>query len=106
MGYSKAKLLASTLLGGVIAFGWAASAAAQTEDGTVQELVVTGSRIPRPNLDQPTPVSTVTTALIQNAGTSNLGDVIAQLPALSYSGTVRGNGNSFGDAGGLKERTP
>lgn len=101
MGYSKAKLLASTLLGGVIAFGWAASAAAQTEDGTVQELVVTGSRIPRPNLDQPTPVSTVTTALIQNAGTSNLGDVIAQLPALSYSGTVRGNGNSFGDAGGL-----
>jgi iron complex outermembrane receptor protein len=65
------------------------------------EIVVTGTRIPRPNLEQPTPVSTISQELIQNSGTSNLGDVIAQLPALSFSGTVRANGNSFGDIGGL-----
>ena len=101
MKVSKAKLLATTLLGGALALGAAPCAYAQEEGSTVSELVVTGSRIPRPNLDQPTPVSTVSQQLIQNSGTSNLGDVIAQLPALSFSGTVRGNGNSFGDAGGL-----
>lgn len=101
MKYSKSKLLASTLLGGAALLLWSPQAMAQDVDAEVQELVVTGSRIPRPNLDQPTPVSTVSQQLIQNAGTSNLGDVIAQLPALSYSGTVRGNGNSFADSGGL-----
>jgi iron complex outermembrane recepter protein len=101
MKISKARLLATTLLGGALAAGSASYAHAQDEGGTVSELVVTGSRIPRPNLDQPTPVSTISQQLIQNSGTSNLGDVIAQLPALSYSGTVRGNGNSFGDSGGL-----
>ena len=101
MKYSKPMLLATTLFGGVAVLLAASQALAQDVDAQVEELVVTGSRIPRPNLDQPTPVSTVSQQLIQNSGTSNLGDVIAQLPALGHSGTVRGNGNSFGDAGGL-----
>ena len=67
----------------------------------VGEIVVTGSRIPRPNLEQPTPVSTVSRESIENAGTQNLGDILAELPALSASDTVRGNSDSFGDAGGL-----
>lgn len=71
------------------------------EATTVDEIVVTGSRIPRPNLEQPTPVSTVSRETIENAGTQNLGDILAQLPALSANATVRGNSDSFGDAGGL-----
>ncbi len=69
----------------------------------VQEVVVTGSRIARPNLDQPTPISTVSQQTIQNAGTGNLGDIIAQLPAVGFSGTVRGNSNNFGNGAGLNQ---
>jgi len=67
----------------------------------VEKVVVTGSRIPRPNLEQPTPVTTITNDRIQESGTSNLGDIVAQFPALSSNGTVRANSDSFGDQGGL-----
>src|SRR5262245_36793479 len=73
----------------------------QSESGPVEKVVVTGSRIPRPNLQQPNPVATVTSERIENAGTSNLGDIVAQLPALSANGTVRANSDSFADTGGL-----
>jgi outer membrane receptor protein involved in Fe transport len=102
MTFSKSKLLASTLLGGALAAAFASTAAAQTPgDATVSELVVTGSRIPRPNLEQPTPVTSLSSAAIENAGTSSLGDIIAQLPALSASGTVRANSDSGANLGGL-----
>lgn len=106
MRISKSKLLASTLLGGMlsVALGPVAFAQAPTQtsdDGTVAELVVTGSRIPRPNLEQPTPVATINATAIENAGTSSLGDVIAQLPALASSGTVRANSDSGANLGGL-----
>ncbi|MDB5439899.1 MAG: hypothetical protein JWM33_2326, partial [Caulobacteraceae bacterium] len=78
-----------------------ATADAPPPDDTVGALIITGSRIPRPNLEQPTPVSTVTQAQIQNAGTSDLGDIIAQQPALSANATNRSNANSFGNSGGL-----
>ena len=68
---------------------------------SVNEVVVTGSHIPRPNLDQPTPVSVLTPQLIQDSGATSLGAVIAQLPALSAQATIRSNSNSFGNAGGL-----
>lgn len=75
--------------------------AAPAEGESSERLVVTGSRFPRPNLEQPTPVSEVSRARIENAGTANLGDTLAQLPALSSNGTVRANSDSFADAGGL-----
>lgn len=67
----------------------------------VEKVVVTGSRIPRPNLTQPTPVTTINEERIRDAGTSNLGDIVAQFPALSSNGTVRANSDSFADSGGL-----
>lgn len=82
----------------------ATGTAAETKsdkDKPVEKVVVTGSRIRRPNLTQPTPVTTVTEERIRNAGTSNLGDIVAQFPALSANGTVRSNSDNFGDAGGL-----
>lgn len=83
-----------------------ADAQGQTQDQApserkVEKVVVTGSRIPRPNLEQPTPVTTITSQRIEESGTSNLGDIVAQFPALSSNGTVRANSDSFGDQGGL-----
>jgi len=71
------------------------------DEAVVDEIVVTGSRIPRPNLEQPTPVSTVSTESIATAGTQDLGAILAELPSLSANATVRGNSDSFGDSGGL-----
>jgi outer membrane receptor protein involved in Fe transport len=97
----KTRLLAGSLLSGVLAIAAAPSAAFAQEGNQVEELVVTGSRIARPNLEQPTPITTITQQSIQNAGTASLGDVLAQLPALSGYGTVRANSDSGGEVGGL-----
>src|SRR3954463_1350605 len=72
-----------------------------TATGEVGELVVTGSRIPRPNLEQPTPVSVLSQTMIQNAGPQSLGDIITQLPSVGYTGTVRANANNFGNGAGV-----
>lgn len=91
-------------IGGALALAFSGAAVAQEappQATEVEEVVITGSRIPRPNLEQPTPVSTVSSEAIETAGTQNLGDIIAELPALSANDTVRGNSDSFGDSGGL-----
>lgn len=94
----RSTLLATSVL---FAAAFAAPQIATAQDTEVGELVVTGSRIPRPNLEQPTPVATINETSIENAGTSSLGDVIAQLPALASSGTVRANSDSGANLGGL-----
>lgn len=96
----KTRLLAGSLLSGVLALTFASQAQAQVAN-EVEELVVTGSRIARPNLEQPNPITTVTSQSIRNAGTASLGDVLAQLPALSSSGTVRANSDASAGVGGL-----
>jgi iron complex outermembrane receptor protein len=65
--------LGSTALAAV--FG-ATSVFAQTAPppASSTEIIVTGSRIARTNLEQPTPVSVLSPQVIQNAGTPNLGD--------------------------------
>ncbi len=97
----RSALLGTTLLAGLAMAGAASAAAAAPANPTVGELVVTGSRIPRPNLEQPTPVAVLSSAIIQNAGPQNLGDIITQLPAVGYSGTVRANANNFGNGAGV-----
>ncbi len=74
-----------------------------TTTDEVNSVVVTGSRIAKPNLDQPTPVSVLSPQQIANAGTGNLADIIAQLPSVGFTGTLRGNSNNFGNGGGLSE---
>ncbi|HLZ74713.1 TonB-dependent receptor plug domain-containing protein [Phenylobacterium sp.] len=74
--------------------------AAATATVDVGEVVVTGSRIPRPNDDQPTPVQLVNSDDIQASGVTNLGDIISQIPALGFIGSIRGSENG-GQASGL-----
>ncbi len=95
---SRAALLGTTLLANLMLAG---GALAQSPPTSVEEIVVTGTRIPRPNLDLPTPVSVLTTANIENAGPQNLGDVISLMPAVGFSGTVRANSNNFTNGAGV-----
>ena len=81
----------------------AGDAAARDQANQVQEVVVTGSRIARPNLDQPTPISTLSPQQIQNTGTANLGDIITRLPSAGFNGTARSNSNNFGNSSGLSQ---
>jgi outer membrane receptor protein involved in Fe transport len=103
MNSSKSRLLAGSLLSGAMVAAFPAVTHAQAAAGgnAVQELVVTGSRIPHPNLEQPTPVTTITADAIRNSGTTSLGDALAQLPALASTGTVRANSDSGANVGGL-----
>lgn len=99
---TKGGLLGTTLLAGAaIASGAWAQAAPAAAPATVGELIVTGSRIPKPNLEQPTPVAVISQTVIQNAGPQSLGDIVTQLPAVGFSGTVRANSNNFGNGAGV-----
>jgi iron complex outermembrane receptor protein len=83
------------------AFGLADTAMAQTgspgtpvkdQGTTVGEVIVTGTRLPSAqNLVLPTPVAVVGSKEIQDLGVINLGDALSQVPALSFSGSIRGN---------------
>jgi outer membrane receptor protein involved in Fe transport len=109
--FQRQVLFCSTIIAGAVAVLAAPTLALAQQTGgadqapetsaEVDTLIVTGSRIPRPNLEQPTPVQTINRALIENSGTSSLGDVLAQLPALSSNGTVRANSDSGANLGGL-----
>lgn len=75
-----------------------------TQDGvnTEQAIVVTGSRIARPELDFPNPITSITSAQIQQSGETNLVDFLIDSPALSGSTSsldTSGTGAGFGSAG-------
>ncbi|MBM5552761.1 hypothetical protein ELE23_27335, partial [Klebsiella quasipneumoniae] len=72
--FFRRRLLATTIVGGALAA--ASPGLAQTatqgppdaEPTTVDEIVVTGSRIARPNQDSPVPVSVITAQHIEATG--------------------------------------
>lgn len=106
MKIDRTHLLGSTAVVGALLLASPSFAQeAQTAEGvaTVEEIVVTGSRIARPNLEQPAPVSTVGRESIQDAGTTNLGDILAEMPGMGRANTVRGNADSGGTLVGLNQ---
>src|SRR3569833_1335888 len=104
---TRSVLLGTTLFAGMTMAGGALAQAAQTPTPVrtaateVGELVVTGSRIPRPNLEQPTPVAVLSNQVIENAGPQSLGDIITQLPSVGFTGSVRANSNNFANGAGV-----
>ena len=60
---------------------------------------VTGSRIARSELSQPTPVITLEAKDIAKFGTPDLGSILAELPAIGSTDTLIGNNNSNLSAG-------
>ena len=59
---------------------------------TVQELVVTGSRIPQPNLTSISPLTTVTSAEVKLTGTTNVEGLLNSLPS-AFAGQTQGASN-------------
>lgn len=62
-------------------------------------IVVTGSRIARPTLDSPIPVTTLSAADLSKTGQINIGDTLTRLPALSTSFNQAGSTGFIGTSG-------
>ncbi|MHB8531019.1 MAG: TonB-dependent receptor, partial [Caulobacteraceae bacterium] len=66
-----------------------------TPGATVGELVITGSRIPQPNLTSIAPVTAVTNQELQLTGTTRVEDLVNQLPqVVAEQGAMLANGAS------------
>lgn len=98
----RTRLLASSMISGaalaaVSATGAEAQAvqAAPASTTSVQELVVTGSRIPSKNLTSVSPVTTVNNQTVKLQGTTNVEDLINNLPqAFADFGQFESNGST------------
>ena len=88
---TKASLLAAS---SIFAMAAATSALAQDNQGSsnsVEQVVVTGSRITTAGYEAPTPVTVVDAAMLQRDAQTDIADSIRQLPAF---GTSSGPNNS------------
>ncbi len=70
----------------------AAQTSADASNG--EEIIVTGSRIRRPDFDSPSPVVSLGAATLQQSGTTNLTDFLTGFPALQGSSTSADNSGS------------
>ncbi|WP_078084685.1 TonB-dependent receptor plug domain-containing protein [Microbulbifer mangrovi] len=76
--------------------------AQEAEDAAlVEEVVVTGSRIVRANLDSPTAITTVDSASIEYSGELNSAEILRSLPATGVSGLSSNNSNFLTSGGGI-----
>src|SRR5262249_42987333 len=68
---------------------------ADTGPSSDEEIVVTGSRIPQPNLSSSAPITQLTAEDIQNQGVTRLEDMTNQLPQVfATQGSAVSNGSS------------
>ncbi|HEU4961554.1 MAG TPA: TonB-dependent receptor [Sphingomonas sp.] len=66
------------------------SAAQATQNSEApQEIIVTGSRIPSPTLTSPSPLQVVSAKTIENAGATNVQEVLEKIPAVGIPGQTR-----------------
>ena len=95
---TRQRLLATTIITGAALAAFAAPAFAQTaspETDTVDEIVVTGSRIPQANLVTTSPVTQVTAEAIKVQGVTRVEDLVTQLPqAFTSQNSTVSNGAS------------
>jgi iron complex outermembrane recepter protein len=103
---SRSILLASTIIAGASALAFAAPAMAQdTGPATIDDVVVTGSRIVRQDYVANSPISTVTSEQIEARGDVNVEQILNQLPqvvpGLSANSNNPSNGSSTVDLRGL-----
>ncbi|MGH6649622.1 MAG: TonB-dependent receptor plug domain-containing protein [Sphingopyxis sp.] len=78
-----------------------AVAADDTATGEGDAIVVTGSRIARPEADSPNPVTSIGSETIRQSGLTNLTDLLVQNPALLGSSTTADAGGSTALFGGV-----
>jgi iron complex outermembrane recepter protein len=101
----KSKLLSSTIAASIMfapAMAVAQTSPASPDAETESVIVVTGSRIARPELDVASPVVAITADAIEKTGFINTTDVLLRNPALSTStgGSLSGGADAlFGETG-------
>ena len=90
------RLLSTTMIGGFAALAFAAPAMAQDAPSQdLDDVIVTGSRIPQTNLVTTSPVTQVTGEDIDVAGVTRVEDLISQLPqAFAAQNSTVANGAS------------
>ena len=81
---TRQRLLASSMICGVALLGLSATQAA-AQDGEVAEIVVTGSRIPQPNLTSVSPVNVVGSQEVTLGGRPVTADFLNQLPQITQN---------------------
>ncbi len=69
------------------------------QDDASPEIVVTGTRLNRPNLDSSVPITSVTAAELLNRGGVAIGDLVNQLPQLRSTISQSNSQNAIGRAG-------
>jgi iron complex outermembrane receptor protein len=74
--------LGTTALAGLATPAQAQSSNESTGATQVEEVVVTGSRLRRPDLDSPSPISIVNEEFFEQKGTVNVEEVLNQLPQI------------------------
>ncbi len=98
-----AKTIRSTLLLGLTGTSLSFTAMAEEvqtgAEEEVERIQVTGSRIARTELSQPTPVIVLDAKDIAKFGTPDLGSILSELPAIGSTDTLIGNNNSNAAAG-------
>jgi len=72
---------------------------APANESNSNAIVVTGSRIQRPNLESPVPITSVTQQELTNQGQVNVGDALNDLPALRSTFSQQNSGRFIGTAG-------
>jgi outer membrane receptor protein involved in Fe transport len=98
---TRERLLASSMIGGAMALAVAGQAAAQTAPAPaagaeVSEVVVTGSRIPQPNLTSASPITVVGAQDVKLQGVTRTEDLLNSLPQIRAN---QGAGVSNGSQG-------
>lgn len=91
-------ILAASALAAVSSLAHAEAAGGQV---TLEEVVVTGSRIARPELESTTPISIISAPAIQSTGSLNTADVLRNLPAIGVSGLSGSNSNFLTSSAGV-----
>ncbi len=88
-------------------FGAAVSVAAPispslaAEDESITEVVVTGSRIARPDIESSTPVQVLSGEAILEQGAPNIADILNELPSVGTPGLSRTNSNFLTSGNGV-----
>ena len=98
---TRARLLASSMIcGAALAVGGQAFAqpAAAPGGSTVGEIVVTGSRIPQPNLTSSSPIQVVGSEDVKLTGTTQTADLLNQLPQVFAGESANISNGSTGTA--------
>ena len=74
-------------------FGAASTATMAAESDELEQVLVTGSRIQRAEIESAVPVQVLNAGFLASRGTQNLADVLQQLPAFGTSTYSRANSN-------------